>query len=234
MDLSQDDITARDIASAYEGLVARAATSTDAALQAELAGLRATFQKRAGAFTRDDPWFDPRSRALWDFVLTREGFAARVVAAGGPALPAAAERLAPWLARAHRGLFVVQELEDGAAGGASSATLKDLWSGAELRVRVLDDAQRIALTHATSAMDGRVASIGAASGALYLLPGVVHHADDAMDPLHAVVAAARGRGLGRDDALDALLRMELVLRSSSRVKASFAYRISSLPRESLP
>jgi hypothetical protein len=32
------------------------------------------------------------------------------------------------------------------------------------------------------------------------------------------------------DVLDALLRMEHVFRSSSRVKVAFAYRVESLPR----
>jgi hypothetical protein len=45
-----------------------------------------------------------------------------------------------------------------------------------------------------------------------------------------VIAAARERDMTTGEALDALLRMELVFRSSSRVKAAFAYRVESLPR----
>jgi hypothetical protein len=49
-----------------------------------------------------------------------------------------------------------------------------------------------------------------------------------------VIAAAREREMTTEDALDALLRMELVFRSSSRVKAAFAYRVESLPRVPRP
>lgn len=115
-------------------------------------------------------------------------------------------------------------------------------SGAELLVRHLDEAQAVTLEHAEGAMDARVVAgpvaldaPGANSlvPALYLLPGALHHAADAMEPLLKVIAAARERDMTTVDALDALLRMELVLRSSSRVKAAFAYRVESLPRASV-
>ena len=53
---------------------------------------------------------------------------------------------------------------------------------------------------------------------------------DALAPLELVLAAARQRDMSTEAVLDALLRMELVFRSSSRVKAGFAYRVESLSR----
>jgi len=67
-----------------------------------------------------------------------------------------------------------------------------------------------------------------------VLPGALHHGPDALEPLVKVIAAARERDLETGDLLDALLRMELVFRSSSRVKAAFAYRVESLPRPARP
>lgn len=125
------------------------------------------------------------------------------------------------LPRAHRGLFVVEEIE------GSEAHLADLWSGAELLVRILDETQAIALAHAEGAFDGRVVAIGET---LHLLPGAFHHPLDASPHLAAVLDKARDEGVGTRDVLDALLRMERVLRTSSRVKAAYAYRTSELAK----
>ena len=43
-----------------------------------------------------------------------------------------------------------------------------------------------------------------------------------------VLDAARTKGLSTDDVLDALLRMELSLRTLSRVKPAYAYRPEAL------
>ena len=69
-----------------------------------------------------------------------------------------------------------------------------------------------------------------AAAPLFVLPGALHHGSEATEPLLKVIAAAREREMATGDVLDALLRMELVFRSSSRVKAGFAYRVESLPR----
>ncbi len=125
--------------------------------------------------------------------------------------------------RAHRGVFVVDEVDE------QGAHLVDLWSGAELLVHHLDEAQRVTLEHAEGPMDARVVAGPADDApALFVLPGVLHHGPDALEPLGRVIAAARERDMETGDVLDALLRMELVFRSSSRVKAGFAYRVESL------
>lgn len=172
--------------------------------------MRADFQKRTGSFRPEDPWFEARSRAFWDDALTTQRFT-----------ELAEHAMAQRFGRAHRGLFVVDERDD------RGALLVDLWSGAELFVSYLDETQALTFEHAEAAFDGRVVAAG---DALYVLPGAYHHPPDALEPMMAVLEAARGRGLATSEVLDALLRMELVLRTSSRVKPSFAYRVEALPK----
>ena len=61
-----------------------------------------------------------------------------------------------------------------------------------------------------------------------MLPGAVFHARDATPCITPVLAAARERGLGTGETLDALLRMNRALRSLSRVKVGYAYRVEAL------
>jgi hypothetical protein len=201
MTRTEKDTTAAKLLAAYDALVAKTAEDT-----AESARLRDAFQKRTGAFGPEDPWFEARSGALWDDVVTSPGF--------------------PY-ARAHRGFFVVAE--SGAEECDADALLVDLWSGAELFIRHLDEAQALALDHAEGPIDARVVAAGDPL-ALYVLPGAYHHAADALEPAALVLGGARDRGMGTTEALDALMRMDLVFRSSSRVKASFAYKVEALSR----
>jgi len=82
-------------------------------------------------------------------------------------------------------------------------------------------------------MDARVTR-GTSGSDLFVLPGAYHHPADALEPAIDVLLAARERGMTTDRALDALLRMELVLRNSSRVKAAFAYRVEGLSVGQIP
>ena len=132
------DTTARKLLAAYDALVEK--TAEDAA---EASRLRDAYQLRTGVFGPEDPWFETRSRAQWDDILSSPGFQYE---------------------RAHRGFFVVADTEVVAA------------------VVVVD------------------------------------------------LVAARDRGMETTAALDALMRMDLVFRSSSRVKASFAYKAEGLSR----
>lgn len=185
--------------------------------------MREVFQRRTGAFGPEDPWFETRTRAFWDDALTVQGFAAMAASHLGDDVAKVVARFD----RAHRGLFHVEALDE------AGAHLVDLWSGAELIVSVLDEAQATTLEHAEGLMDARVVAgpaRGGAAACLFVLPGALHHGPDATEPLEKVIAAAKERDMATGDALDALLRMERVFRSSSRVKAAFAYRIESLPR----
>jgi hypothetical protein len=208
--------TPAEVAAAYEAIVGLG-DSDD--LGARAARMRSEFQRRTGAFGPEDPWFETRARAFWDDALSTQGFA--VLAAerlGGKRIRAIAERVV----RAHRGFFLVDDVDD------RGACLVDVWSGAELLVLHLDETQALTLEHAEGAMmDARVTA-GPADSDLFLLPGAYHHAPDALEPATRVLLAARDRGMSTQQALDALMRMDLVFRSSSRVKAGFAYRVESL------
>jgi hypothetical protein len=221
------DITAGNVLFIlYERIVAlggRPEDGGDGELGAAAARMRQEFQRRTGAFGPEDPWFEARSRAFWDDALTTQGFAELAA----PKLER--EAVARRLGRAHRGLFTVEERFEraGSTSDLGGARVVDVWSGAEFFVDVLDEAQRVVLDHAEGLIDARVVA-PVEDGPLYILPGAFHHAPEAGDAARDVLAAARERGMSTGAALDALLRMELVFRSSSRVKAAFAYRVSSL------
>jgi hypothetical protein len=208
--------TPADVAAAYEAIVS---AGDSPRLGPVSARMRREFQNRTGAFGPEDPWFETRARAFWDDALAGQGFASMAAETLGPQIQA----IAGCMARAHRGFFTVEQVDD------RGACLVDVWSGAELLVRHLDDTQALTLEHADGAMDARVTA-GPNGTDLFLLPGAYHHPADALEPAIDVLVAARERGMTTQQALDALMRMELVLRSSSRVKTAFAYRASSLER----
>ncbi|MBX3226314.1 MAG: hypothetical protein KIT84_42975 [Labilithrix sp.] len=206
--------TPAQIAAAYEAIVGLGDRGDLGAAAAEM---RAEFQRRTGAYGPDDAWFENRSRAFWDDALTTQGFAVRAAEELGDAEQA----IARCFARAHRGFFLVEEVDE------RRAHLVDAWSGAELMVRVIDETQALTLEHAEGPMDARVTSAPGTSD-LFVLPGAYHHPADALEHAIDVLIEAKTRAYTTKDALDALLRMELVLRSSSRVKAPFAYRVENL------
>jgi hypothetical protein len=197
----------------------------DPARAAHVAEMRARFEEKTGAFVPEDDWFEERSRAFWSDAVTRERFGREIE--GELAVDERAW-LGP-LERAHRGLF-----------RADGDVLVDTWSGAELVVTAVEEASRAELDAAAGQLfDGRVVgstdanlaadSVDASTGlVVVLLPGAVFHPRDATAAIEEVLAAARARYLATDDVLDALLRMERMLRSLSRVKAAYAYRAAAL------
>ncbi|MGH7298172.1 MAG: hypothetical protein ACRELB_24745, partial [Polyangiaceae bacterium] len=187
---------------------------------ARVAEMRARFEAKTGAFVPDDAWFEARSRAFWCDAVTRGRFGREVeteLADGDRAW------LAP-LERAHRGHF-----------RARGALLVDEWSGAEIAVTVVDDDTRTELDAAAGQLiDARVVAAPEPM-VVALLPGAIFHRPDATAAIQPVLAAARERGLATHDVLDALLRMDHTLRSLTRVKASYAYRVEALtPRADAP
>jgi hypothetical protein len=200
--------------SAFERLVA---TVGAAIPSAEMARLHAAFEQRTGAFGPDDPWFESRSRAFWDDVMTRQ-------LASTDAVLDAAEPWALALRRSHRGLFL-SRTEHGAL------VLSDILSGAELLVHEIDEASSDSLAANESVFDGTVVALSHSSGEkarLALLPGSIFHPEGAEEAIAQVITAARARGVENGPLLDALLRMELSLRTLSRVKPSYAYRPEAL------
>jgi hypothetical protein len=183
-----------------------------------VAAMHLRFEERTGAFGAEAPWFEARSRAFWDDAVTRQGFARHVFAD----LPPAAREWVPSLERTHRGLFYASRTAD-------LRLLRDVWSGAEFVVDDVDDATLSALDAPSGPFDGRLAALSNPVR-VALLPGAVFHPEDATEPIERVLEAARERRLPTDDVLDALLRMEMSLRTLSRVKPSYAYRAQALSR----
>jgi hypothetical protein len=202
-------------ASAFERLVAKVGAAIP---PPEMARLHAAFEQRTGAFGPDDPWFESRSRAFWDDVMTRQ--------------LASTERVLdepdPWalaLRRSHRGLFLSRT-------GQGALVLSDILSGAELLVHEVDEASRDSLAANESVFDGTVVALLSSGpgekARLALLPGSIFHPEGAEEAIAHVITAARARGVENGPLLDALLRMELSLRTLSRVKPSYAYRPEAL------
>jgi hypothetical protein len=206
---------------AYEAIVA---LGGEARFAGKVAEMRRAFEERTGAFGPNDAWFEARSRAFWDDAVTG-GFARE-------ALAELAAEVRAWvvpLERAHRGFFEVHAAR-GVWRGKSvegARIVVDLWSGAEFVVRAPDDGMKDALDAAAGPVDARI--VGDPSGAAAILPGAVFHPEAAAEPALRVLDEARRRKLEGRDVLDALLRMELMLRSLSRVKAGYAYRAEALP-----
>jgi hypothetical protein len=194
-----------------------------------VAALRAGFEARTGAFVPDDPWFEERSRAFWCDAVTTGRFGRQVEAE----LDEAERRWLTPIERAHRGLFRAEGVPHARAKRESGlererVVLIDAWSGAELVVNHVDESSRAELdASAGQLFDARV--VGALEPyAIAMLPGAVFHPRDATACIPPVLAAARAQKLGTGETLDALLRMNRALRSLSRVKAAYAYRVEAL------
>lgn len=200
-------------AAAFDALVARVGAATP---PEKMAALHRAFERRTGAFGPDDPWFESRSRAFWDDTMTRQQATQGIldVLDGGERLWAAA------LPSSHRGLFH-SRIEDGVL------VLSDVLRGGDLVVHEVDEASRDALGSTAGLFDGTVVALRSPVR-LALLPGAIFHPEEAEDAIGLVVAAARTRSLPDDAVLDALLRMELSLRTLSRVKPGYAYRVGAL------
>jgi len=210
---------------AYEELLGLGAKPAWADIVAEM---RRSFEERTGAFWPDDAWFDARGQAFWDDALTTQRFAHRVA----DSLDEGTRAWAPRFERTHRGLFRAHH-------EAGAFVIDDVWSGASFVIDAPSDALASALEAASvdtagedQLFDGRV--IGCASPfSVVLLPGAVFHRAEASAAIEAVVAEAKKKTLAKDDALDALLRMDRKLQSHARVKPTYAYRADLLEQRAL-
>jgi hypothetical protein len=187
-----------------------------------LSSLRRRFVERTGAFGPEDPWFEARSRAFFEWTLTRGGFGRRIEQELSPE----ARAFVGPLERAHRGLFTVAPRgERTRAAKGDALVLRDEIAGPEFAGEPLDAGLADALSAAESPFDGYLVGVPLPDARVFLLPGAVFHPESAKQPIARVLDEARARGMEREDILDALLRMERSYRSLSRVKPSFAYRL---------
>jgi hypothetical protein len=207
------------LGSVYDALIARAA---DAEMASAVAAIREAFVRRVGPFAPADAWFEERSAALWDRVLTDATANARMAQA-----PASDEQRAALeaLSRAQRGLFEVHAAGD-------DVDLVCVVTGAAFRLARSDEGGRaLAIGHrgiddvAPGFVDARV--VPTVEG-VSLLPGVLAHAAEARPQIEEVVARGRERAMEHDDLFDALLSMRHRLASLSRMKAKQVYRVELL------
>lgn len=205
---------------AYEELLGLGSKPAVAEVVAEMRG---AFEQRTGAFGPDDAWFDARGQAFWDDALTTQKFGQRVA----DSLSEGARAWSARFERAHRGLFRAHH-------EAGAIVLGDVWSGAAFVIDAPSDALASALEAASvdtagedQLFDGRVAG-RANPFSVVLLPGAVFHRAEASAAIEAVVMEAKKKDLRKDDALDALLRMDRKLQSHARVKPTYAYRVDLL------
>lgn len=196
----------------YDAVVALAGHPTHEPL---VHALQEIFFTRTGAFSSDDPWFERRTRAFWDDALTRGGLATRLA----PELSADEARVARTFARAHRGLFSIEPEDE-------RVRFHDLVSDAVFWVESFDFASKAGIFHHEGGLcDARL--VASDEAVVAMLPGAFFHPDDATPSVRLVLEEAKARGMDTQTTLDALLTMELRLCTLSRVKASFAYRLSS-------
>ncbi len=207
--------------SAYENIVAALARPE---MAESLRERRAEREACTGEVDADDQAFEGRMQAFWDAAVTT------------PSLLDAirdhveATEMHDWLdafARAHRGLFRGALVGPRAQG---SFVLEDAWGGASFILLPAPPRElALALESGEGLLDGRL--VGRADPlTVTLLPGAVFHPPDATSAIEKVLETGRKGGFGRDEVLDALLRMEARLRAHSRVKPSYAYRAESLRR----
>jgi hypothetical protein len=214
------------ISSVYDALVAHVATE---AFADAVAPVRASFVRRVGPFSPTDPWFEERSAALWDRVLTDPAVLEQLAAAPTPAgfgrdhVAALAA-----LGRAQRGLFEVHAAREG-------VDLVCVASGAAFRLAPADEAARGLATGSGGSRDGDDVAPGLIDGRVVptaegvaVLPGMLIHPAEAHEPILAVIDRARSLAMPEDDLLDSLLAMRHRHGALSRMKAKQVYRIEAL------
>ena len=215
------------VSSAYEAYEAIVAALSQPDLADAVRARRAEREASSGATDGDDEGFEGRMQVFWDAAVTTPLLLERI-------RDRVSEGILAWIGpfgRAHRGLFAVDRDDSGAPLMAGSAPIiRDVWSGAAFILTPLPPRElALALRTTEGRFDGRVVGCDAPLR-VALLPGALFHPPDATSAIDKVVAAAKAEGLAKDDALDALLRMEARLHAHSRVKPSYAYRADALHR----
>ncbi len=201
------------LSAVYDELISQA---TRAPVAAEFDAWVKRFLQRTGTFSADHPEALRRLDAAREDALCRGGWAARLA---GTLSDPAEQTLAALLPRAHRGVFLFEQV-------GARHVVRDIATGAAFLLVPRDSVGReIIDDNQGSVCVARV--VGGADGCA-LLPGVVFHRADATPYIEQVTAAARACGMQVDDVCDALLRMDHALQTLSRVRPAFAYRAEAL------
>jgi len=199
-----------------EGLVERAIATVPAA---ELAHAREVFSARTGAFEPNEPFYEERIRAFFDWlVIEHEGGALLRRFAARSEIAEEDRALAGRLATSMRSLWrVTERTRDG------DPILECMLGGARFVVR-RDEGPASRLS-AGDVLDGRL--VGAGTVAL-LAPGPVFHPREAHDALARVLDDARTAGRTAESLLDPLLRMRMRFDRFTSMNAKHVYRADAL------
>lgn len=201
-----------------EGLVERVIATVPLP---ELAAAREVFHARTGAFEANEPFYEERIRAFFD-----------------------------WLAIDHQGgailrRYVAQHArtdEERSLAGRLATSMRSLWrvtdrardrdpivvcmlGGARFVVR-RDDGPASRLT-AGDVLDGRLVAAGSIA---LLAPGPVFHPREVHDALERLLADARAQGRSAESLLDPLLRMRMRFDRFTSMHARHVYRVDALDR----
>jgi hypothetical protein len=211
------------LSAVYDDLVQHAA---DGRFAAAVRALRDRFAAKTGAFGASDAWFEERTAAHWDRVLTDRATLRTMRAAPPPSFGAAHHAALDALDRAQRGLFELRRVDTRAidaccvVGGGSFRIADD----EELLGRLLAPGDEVA----PGLLDGHV--VPTARG-VALLPGLLLHDPAATPHIRALidrVAASEPSTGGHDALLDKLLAMRHRFAARSRMRVHQVYRPESI------
>ncbi|MEQ9079307.1 MAG: hypothetical protein RLP09_35945 [Sandaracinaceae bacterium] len=186
---------------------------TDADGGADLDRARATFWARTGEFALEDPFYEARTRALFDFWLCdwRSADGSRPAARNRDPELAAVAAACP---HAERGLFRVVE--------EAPLRVEELLFGAAFRLPAVEASGRL---RAGDVFDGRLLVV---SDEIQVTPGLLFHPPETHEALDALLPDARELGLERADILDGLLRMRMRLHRFTSIRPRHIYRLDAL------
>ena len=189
-----------------------------------VARARAEFAARTGPFEPEDPWFEERTRAAFDFALCAWGEPRGALLVEWATRAGAPERSAALaLGRAMRGLFRVEG--EPARPGDERVHLVEMLGGAPFRVG--EGGGVTSRLRAGDVFDGRVVLV---EGVVRILPGGVFHPAEALDALRDILAAARAAKRSDPSILDGLLRMRMRFDRFTGMHARHVYRWDAIDK----
>lgn len=176
---------------------------------------RHAFEARTGLVPPEHPSRSDRDAAAWEDALIAGGLALQIAAT----FEDPSERsLLHVFSRAHRGIFL--PILEG-----KMACLHDLWGGGCFLLLPRDDIGRAFREIQGTPFAGRL--VAGADGCA-VLPGRVWLPEAALPLLPEIFKAARTRAMETDALVEAVLWMEHLLATMSRIKPQYAFRAEGL------
>lgn len=201
-----------------EGLVERVIATVP---MADLAAARETFHARTGAFEANEPFYEERIRAFFDWLAIDHEDGALLRRFVAEHTRTDEERaLAGRLATSMRSLWRVSDRDR-----EGDPIVACMLGGARFVVR-RDEGPASRLT-AGDVLDGRLVAAGPIA---LLAPGPVFHPREAHDALERLLEDARAQGRSAESLLDPLLRMRMRFDRFTSMHARHVYRVDALDR----